>query len=276
MKKILFLVILFSSSFNIFSANIKDYKLLECELKPFKRKTKNPAPTKLASYPHMGVKETQSSTNWSGYVAANNLANPKKNSVSEIYGTWNVPTLSPTSTHTYSSIWVGIDGFTSSTVEQLGTEHDWVNGKQVNYAWFEMYPNYSYEISQFPVNPGDSISASVVYQGNNVFVLSILNNTKKVKSVIPTKYTTSKVAQRVCAEWVVEAPYENTILPLAHFSPVTFTNCKATINGVKHTINQTPGIQNTSLNMVGNSGLKALTSTLFSNGQSFNVTWKGQ
>ena len=42
---------------------------------------------------------------------------------------------------TYSSVWVGIDGYSSNTVEQIGTEQDVsANGKTSYYAWYEMYP----------------------------------------------------------------------------------------------------------------------------------------
>ncbi|MDR3646091.1 MAG: G1 family endopeptidase [Candidatus Babeliales bacterium] len=278
MKKVLVLALLISANFQIFAVKDSDgYELLECKLMPIVRNSQRKDSRRHGSHPHLGIKEiTESSTNWSGYVTATNLKNPAKNSVSEIYGTWNVPTLSPTPDHSYCSVWVGIDGFASSSVEQLGTECDWVNGKQVNYAWYEMYPDYSYSITNFPVKAGDSITASVVYKGNNVFVLSIANNTKKVRSVIPTKYTTSTTAQRVCAEWVVEAPYMNSILPLAHFSPITFTKCTAKINGVSNAINKVANTQNTALNMISNTGLKAITSSLLKNGQSFEVTWRGE
>lgn len=278
MKKILILFLLFSINFQFLPAlNTQNYKFIECELKPLIRNPNKIKTRKHSSRPHIPYKDTTSnSTNWSGYAAATNLNNPRANSVTQVHGTWKVPTISATPNNSFCSIWVGIDGFNSSSVEQLGTEHDWSNGKQLNYAWFEMYPNYAFEISKFPVSVGDSISASVVYKGNNIFILSMANNTKKIHTIIPTKYTTSKTALRSCAEWVVEAPFENTILPLAHFSIVKFSNCTATINDMTNAINKTQLFQNTSLNMVGNSGLKALTSALYANGKNFNVAWKGE
>ena len=125
-----------------------------------------------ASHPHIPAPRSSrvpshlaSSTNWSGYAAANKLSSPKKGSVTAVSGTWIVPTLSPTFDDTYSSLWVGIDGYGSSTVEQIGTEHDFSDGVQSDYAWFEMYPGASYLINGFPLSPGDVISASVVYNG---------------------------------------------------------------------------------------------------------------
>src|SRR5690349_12425752 len=68
----------------------------------------------------------QTSSNWAGYVVENSSS--QKGAVSDVKGTWTVPTLSCSSTNSYSAAWVGIDGFTDRTVEQIGTEQDCLNG----------------------------------------------------------------------------------------------------------------------------------------------------
>jgi hypothetical protein len=225
------------------------------------------------THPHIPVQEG-TSQNWSGYAALTKLAHPATGSVDAVYGSWICPTLSSASHNTWCSLWVGIDGYSSNTVEQLGTEHDWFNGQQSNYAWFEMYPNYSYEIVGFPANPGNVISASVVYQGNGVFVLSIANLTVGVHTTIPTSYTKSKTAQRSSAEWILEAPYSGSILPLSHFGTALFSNCTATINNIHGAINNSHW-QDDVLTMVTPSGVvKAMPSGLTANGQAFSVVWR--
>ena len=62
---------------------------------------------------------------------------------------------------TYCAVWVGIDGYSSSTVEQIGTESDVVNGTPTYSVWYEMYPKGSMDVP-LAVSAGDSISASVV------------------------------------------------------------------------------------------------------------------
>ncbi|MCX5922865.1 MAG: G1 family endopeptidase [Candidatus Dependentiae bacterium] len=213
------------------------------------------------------------SQNWSGYVAATNLTHPLQHSVTKVSGSWTVPTVSSAAHDTHCAIWVGIDGYSSESVEQIGTSHDFINGHQDNYAWFEMYPNYAYEITGFPVNVGDSISASVVYIGNNTFTLTLINNTRRVYVVIPSSYTKSSTAQRSSAEWIVEAPYENGILPLSHFSMIKFLNCTTTINGTTAAIKYRSWADDF-LTMVTNTNTpKATVSALSTNGQNFNVTW---
>jgi len=213
------------------------------------------------------------SLNWAGYSAYSKLANKVRNSVSAVFGAWTVPTLVPTPDNSYCAVWVGIDGFNSSSVEQIGTAHNYSNGTQQDYAWFEMYPGAAYALNGFPVNPGDNISASVVYLGNFVFQLTIYNNTQHRYFVVPTHYTKSKTAARSCAEWVVEAPYLNGILPLSDFGTEIFTQCRAVINGVSAFLNN-PSWSHIAVEMVTQNGtVKALPSPIFSNNSSFSVTW---
>lgn len=229
-----------------------------------------------STQPHIKLFEA-TSLNWSGYAALTNLINPSVNVVTSVYGSWTVPAITPSTSTAYSSVWVGIDGYSSSTVEQIGTEQDSVRGRQSNYAWFEMYPNGSYELVGFPVNVGDVISGQVTYLGSSVFQLTITNHTRAVTFTVPSSYTISRSAKRSSAEWVVEAPSSNYgVLPLAQFSPVTMTGCIATINGVSGPINSSKW-QNDQIAMATNAGVpKAQPSTLSSNGESFTVTWHHQ
>src|SRR5579863_5901680 len=113
------------------------------------------------------------SSNWSGYAVSSGA-----NSVSYVAGSWIVPTVSAT-TSGYSSVWVGIDGYSSSTVEQIGTEADVSGGKVTYYAWYEAYPSASVKISTMTVKPGDAITASVAYNTTaKDFVLTINDTTE--------------------------------------------------------------------------------------------------
>jgi len=78
---------------------------------------------------------TTSSTNWSGYAVETNFTRPQSGAVTDVIGTWKVPTVVATPQDSYSATWVGIDGYSSNSVEQLGTEHDSIGGKAVYSAW---------------------------------------------------------------------------------------------------------------------------------------------
>lgn len=244
---------------------------IECTLKPINR-----TPI-LSDESPLHLLDTSIATNWSGYVGMKNLISPKTNSVSFVIGAWTVPLLHPTSNITYSSTWVGIDGFASPTVEQIGTEQDFVNGSQENYAWFEMYPQGAFEIVGFPVNPGNLIEASVKYIGSGYFQLTIENVTHGVSFSVPTSYTYAPGALRNSAEWIVEAPSSNSgVLPLADFGNETFIDCKATIGSFSSPIVNNHW-QHENIVMETSTGvIKAFTSSTFGNGQKFMVSWEHQ
>lgn len=208
---------------------------------------------------HVDGRNSQS-TNWSGY--ANTGAQFKT-----VKGSWTQPSVTCGAGQTaYSSFWVGIDGDTTNTVEQTGTDSDCSSGTPTYYAWYEMYPKFPVNLSQ-PVSPGDSITASVTTSGNGSFTLTISDNSKGWTFSTNQR---SKKAKLGSAEWIAEAPSSSGgVLPLANFGTVNFTNCSA--NGLSISANPNPD----AITMVTSSGtVKAQPSGLGSGGASFSVTWK--
>jgi hypothetical protein len=229
-----------------------------------------------ASAQPLPIFHTVDSYNWSGYAAATNLTSPASNAVTTVSGSWTVPSVSGKA-NAYSSVWVGIDGYSSSSVEQLGTEQDTSKtGKATYYAWWEMYPNPSQRIPGMTISPGDSMYASVKYSSGQ-FTLYMKDNSTDVS------FTTgqSAMADRSSAEWVVEAPSSfSGILPLANFGTATFSAAQATINGTTGAIDNSSW-QNTAINMVNSSGTvidqtSGLTDTTTAPiTSSFSVTFSG-
>lgn len=215
---------------------------------------------------------TSTSSNWSGYAALTDLSHPTAGAVTAVYGTWVVPSVSGTGT-AYSSAWVGIDGYGSSTVEQIGTSQDIVNGKASYYAWFEMYPSYPVTITSVAIHAGDKISAQVVYVGGK-FNLSITNVTTG-KSFSTAQSLAS--AKRLSAEWIMEAPSSNRgVLPLSNFSSMTFSEARATINGTTGPVDSAAW-KAVQITLVSSSGVKSTPSALTDSGStsSFSVTYTG-
>jgi hypothetical protein len=211
-------------------------------------------------------------SNWAGYVAATDLLIPVKHSVTDVRGSWRVPIIASSGTlNTASAVWVGIDGDSNRTVEQIGTEQDWAGGAPVYYAWFEMYPARGFMITAVPIQPGDEISAEVQFIAKNKFVLSISNLTQNVGFSITKK----RAAQRTSAEWIVEAPFFRRILSLTDFGSVPFSGCSATIAGVAGPIND-GSWQNESLTMENliTSTTLAQPSGLTGGGTGFTVIWR--
>lgn len=210
------------------------------------------------------------SSNWSGYAVATSLSSPMANAVSDVKGQWTVTPVTGGTTNTYSSVWVGIDGYSDGTVEQIGIEEDWYNGAPRYYAWYEMYPKWPVVISSVPIAAGDTISAEVSFIGNNKFTLTITNLTSG------KTYTTVQraKAQRSSAEWIAEAPSSRKgVLPLTNFGTVSFTAAQATINGHSGPIND-PAWQYDAISMVTSAGsVKAAPSALSPAGSDFDVVW---
>jgi Peptidase A4 family len=198
------------------------------------------------------------STNWAGYAAINAT-------FTSVSSSWTQPTASCTSQTTYSSFWVGLDGYNSNSVEQTGSDADCSGGRASYYAWYEMYPKFPVNLSTstYPVRPGDQMRASVNFSGRNAFNLTISNNTRGW-----TFSTTQKAkAQRSSAEVIAEAPSSSGgVLPLTNFGTANFGASNA--NG-----RSLASFNHDKIDMVSGGTVKAQTGAIASNG-SFSVTWK--
>ncbi|MFA6263663.1 MAG: G1 family glutamic endopeptidase [Candidatus Babeliales bacterium] len=259
----------------------KGYKQIECHLTPISSILPHQTPTNLpvAFQPSKDITPTlKYSYGWSGCVAATDWNEPALNSVSAIAGTWTVPAIQPSVNDSYCVMWVGMDGFyyRSKTVEQIGTGHCWLKGKEFHYAWFQMFPDTpSNMINDFPLKVGDVITATVNYTSNNIFLMRLYNTTQKVVVTIPGKYTTSSKAKRQSAEWIVEAPSSYTaLLPLANFATIRFANCKTTINDVSGYLTNAAWLTAAIKLIDGGGTAKAIPAIL--PGSSFTVTWQRQ
>jgi Peptidase A4 family len=208
-------------------------------------------------HPHNRVTHSTSS-NWSGYAT-------NGDTYFDVKGSWTQPAVSCSAGQTaYASFWLGIDGYTTVTVEQIGTDADCDNGTPRYYAWYEMYPKFPVSFSN-PVRPGDHMHAEVKTNGGGRFVLTIGDSTQGWSHSIIQRL---KIAPRGSAEWIAEAPSGATgALPLADFSSVRFTNCTA--NGLA--INSTSNPD--AITMAANGVTKAQPSSLSSGGTAFSVTW---
>ncbi len=219
---------------------------------------------------------SSSSTNWAGYAVTGPRA-----SVTSVVGSWTQPTATCSGSSTqYAAFWVGIDGYTSSTVEQTGTDSDCSHGSASYYAWFEFYPSPSRVISTVTVHAGDVISAQVTFSTTTHKFTVSLKDVTTGKSFSKTAAVTS--AKRTSAEWIAEAPYSGGILPLADFGTINFGVDNTSVSGTNDaTISGTTGdlgsfTTSVSINMIGvsNSSLtKASTSAISTDGTSFSVTW---
>jgi Peptidase A4 family len=205
-----------------------------------------------------GLTQVQS-TNWSGYADTGTT-------FSTATGNWTEPSVSCSGGRTsYAAFWVGIDGFTSGSVEQDGTLAECSGGRAFYFSWWEMYPTNAIQVVGSSVQPGDGISASVVRSGTS-YTLKVTDSTHSANSFTTTQSCSS--CANSSAEWIAEAPSgSGGVLPLANFHSWTLSG--ATVNsGV------IASFADDEITMVDSSGrVKAQPGSLNGSGNGFSVTW---
>jgi hypothetical protein len=195
------------------------------------------------------------STNWSGYAVTGNR-------FTSVSASWTQPKATCSGT-AYSSFWVGLDGDTSNTVEQTGTDADCSGSTPQYYAWYEMYPKYPVNLRN-TVLPGDKLTASVTTNGSGGFTLKISDSTQGWTNTTTARLKSAKLAS---AEVIAEAPSSSGgVLPLANFGSVSFTGASANGTSLEKLPNLDP------ITMQSGSTVKAQPSGISSG--AFSVTWK--
>jgi hypothetical protein len=200
--------------------------------------------------------------NWSGYAVVDG-ANPFQSGTT-VYGEWVVPVAQQaagtcTGTWSYSSEWVGIDGFTSSDVLQAGIEVDAFcgNGSSMAFysAWYEWYPDVETRITNLPIAPGNIIGVEVWNSGPTQGNAYIVNYTteQSVSLAFNAPAGTSLVGDSV--EWIVERPEVNgAFAALTHYVAEPFNFCHAAAGAGTYTPGASPTGTAYSIDMIDDSG----------------------
>jgi hypothetical protein len=205
-----------------------------------------------------GVAHADESTNWSGYAVTG-----ASGAYTSISASWTEPTGHCTSGRQYSSFWVGLDGFNSSSVEQTGSEVDCSGRTPQYYSWYEMYPAAPVNYTN-TVRPGDHFTASVTFSGTSTYTLNISDTTQGWSH--STVKRESGLA-RSSAEVITEAPSSSTgVLPLANFGTISYSTSAA--NGTSLGT-QAP----TAIVMINSSGADKDSTSAISSAGAFSNTW---
>jgi hypothetical protein len=209
-----------------------------------------------------GLSQVQS-TNWSGYADIGS-------GFSTVTGSWTEPGVSCTSTTSLAAFWVGIDGYSSSSVEQDGTLIECYRGAAYYYTWWEMYPTNAIQVVGSTLRAGDSITASVVRSGTS-YTLKVTDSSRSADSFSTTQ--TCSGCANSSAEWIAEAPSGSSgVYPLSDFG--SWTESGATVKAGS-TSGVISSFTDDELTMINSSGAtKALPGALNSSGNGFGVTWE--
>jgi len=164
------------------------------------------------------------SLNWSGY-AVSRVSAAFRNVRAEFF----VPYVDCAGTpNAYSSHWVGLDGLSSPTVEQIGVAAGCAGSAAQYYAWFETYPK---AVSKaFVVHPGNSIVASVFYDAARKKYVLRLRDVTTGRHLSKSLKCAASACLRSSAEVISEAPStaNGRILPLANYRAASFSGISVT------------------------------------------------
>jgi hypothetical protein len=223
---------------------------------------------------------------WSGYQTRPSFGQL----ITSVRGDWTVPAVSCTAQQTSAGEWVGIDGWGSTSVEQLGTETDCVGGMPLYYTWAELFGDHAlnngHEVALsttlYPIVPGDQMSASIVTAATGpgspwVMELSDLSRGWVFAAAVPSP---PGGFDQLSAEWIVESPMTATgplsiftAAHLANFGTVTFTGIAATESGPTVQIPTTQLVPGVMMNQSGTTF--AIPGALDPTGTSFVDYWQG-
>jgi hypothetical protein len=159
------------------------------------------------------------SSNWSGYAVTGSA-------FKSVTGKWTVTAVASSRKATYSSEWVGIDGYNNSSLIQTGTESDYYNGSAHYDAWWEILPASETVIPTISVKPGDVMTASISQGAGSSWTITITDTTTGKSFTTTRTYT----GPQTSAEWIEEAPtVGGRVAPLANYRLATFD--PGTVNG---------------------------------------------
>lgn len=207
------------------------------------------------------------SYNWSGYADVS----ATDQTFARVSGQWRTPRVTCGSEDTITSEWVGLDGFSSLTVEQAGTVGWCFEGTPTYFTWYEMYPAGTVEVGT-SLQPGDMVTAAVSRSGT-AYTLALTDATRPADSFAATKTCALATCLDTSAEWVAERPsFHIGIAPLADYSRWTVRHATQTAGGPPGTIGAYPVSYR--INMMDATGTYQLSTTSpLAGGQSFATYW---
>jgi len=198
--------------------------------------------------PLLTVADDFAESRWAGVVKMMSTAKGSDftQPATMVFAQWQLPdvlAVSPNETLAVA-FWVGLDGFVglgepaSKQVLQAGVAAQvnppsqwfpWDSGGVSWWAWTEWYDEVNQQsavaIKNFPVRPGDLITAVVCAPQPDFGFVSMLNVSRGIGRSVGFPAPSGITAQGRSAEWIVEVPADSPHVPA--FYPVTYSDCTA-------------------------------------------------
>ena len=194
--------------------------------------------------------------NWAGYV--------QRGRTSEVSARFVVPRLAKRPSG-YASTWVGIDGYDTRYLTQVGVAEQVVGDKAAYYAWWEVLTPASMPPMQrfsIAVRPGDSMLARVTCGGGSAR-MAITNLTTHRSASRTVRYS----GPCGSGEWIQEAvSVDHRISPSPNWGQVRFSSVTRNRANARLRSSQ-------SLDIMDGRGSQETRTSAPRNGNSFTVTW---
>lgn len=180
----------------------------------------------------------QFATNWSGEVQLGT-------GLTSVAGNWTVPSLVASTSLQFAATWIGIGGFSGSTLIQTGTVEGTATGEVGYGAWVEILPTPSWTATLittpggtpgFLVSPGDAMHAAITEIGTNYWQITI----EDVTAGWTYSHAFSYAVDANSAEWITERPtlftttQRTTVLAtLPNYGSTNFTQLSTSTGGAE-------------------------------------------
>ncbi|MFI1184470.1 G1 family glutamic endopeptidase [Streptomyces sp. NPDC020799] len=158
-----------------------------------------------------GKRRSQNGYNWSGYVAGG-----RPFTTASV--TWTVPDIACSSEGDSVAEWVGLDGWSDDTVEQIGIQESCESGTPTFDNWYEFYPEPPVYFHD-RVQPGDIVHATAHHVSGTTYELTLTDETQKWTR---TKKADNWTAANSSAEVIVESNHR--LFP--RFRQIDFTKAR--------------------------------------------------
>lgn len=178
-----------------------------------------------------------------------------------ISGSWNIPTMNCARGSGDASPWIGIDGWATNTVEQIGVDLDCSASGVASYkTWVEMFPKNSVYFAE-TVKAGDTLKASVSLSGSTW----TLSESDPMQGWTKTFHYAKPAADKLASAEAIVEDIGGGVPKLDDFGTVTFSNL--VVNGEPFTSVGTAHVTTMQRKKTLLSSESALAT------ESFSITW---
>ncbi len=173
---------------------------------------------------------TQSSSNWAGYIDSPTSSSDAYTSIS---GSWTIPTISASKSDAVASQWIGLGGATSTDLLQMGTIEEEENGQPMAEVFWEKLPDVAQNVMSVPIGSKVTVNISEATSSTWNLTFSATSPAGQTQTQTIAENLDSSYDEGIgtSAEWISEDPSDvnGQLVPLANMGTINYES--ATVDG---------------------------------------------